>query len=1127
MTPGPEARGFHEFDRAGGRFDGETYLYLHEDVRRELGFDPEGAYRHWWFRGHAEDRYPPGLPRRRPRVADAERLLARPFGLTVWGPFEAVSGLGTAARNLAAAVRASGIAHEFRTYDVDRGHARLAEPAEATRPARYRVNLVLANADQIRHVVSLYDDAMFDDAYTIAVWAWELAAFRSDWHASVALVDEVWTNSRFELASLAASSLPVPLHLMPLPVAAPAADAHARGRGRRLFGLDDDAFVVLCPFDPGSTAARKNPEAAIRAFRDAFGADRRRVLVVKSHGATAEVREMMAREAGGQRNIRLLDARLPAPEMTLLQAAADIVLSAHRSEGFGLNIAEMLAAGRTAVATDTAGSRDFLDRETGFPVGCRPVPVGRRAGPYLADAVWAEPDHEDLVRQLRHACHAPIRDARAAVARRRMAERFSAAAIGARIAARLHALGLDRDDPAPPPVAGHGAASTDRFVPEDRRREAVVWPARLPMFSVLVDADRADRDRLIAGLRAQVYPFWEVLLHRAEPWPPPEEAGARAALRLADLRIRLVERPAGVAAPAPEVGSGAFLVALPEGCDLDGAFLLSAARRLDAEATPDLLLLAASPAPVAVRRKAALLEPAPDRTVRPDAAVSIRATDPSFLETASVASAGEPRHAGPVDTATVPADGFAELARKVLRGDTAEHVVLISAAVRFDDAGWLAALLSPAQGAATAAVTPIFAVDSLAVLATTRTVLRRVAAAPDHERGAQDPAACFGRLGLPVVPVAVDGAVLGAPAATERDRMPAPDEHRRLVRESGLLDPDHYLAAAPDVAASGTDPVAHYCEHGWRENRSPNFYLDPAWYRQRYMDAAADPLDPLLHYLRHRRSGVRPSNRFDPAFVRWTLHLGPDEDPLAVFLRRRRDEDIAPVPGFDPVFYRRSRRDLAYRRTDPFEHYVRHGTREGANPSAEFDTAFYRSRHRTGSSRGGDADEAPLLHWLANRDRPGILTSWRDALLVRFAEARRAGDDALDVGFAWYDGLPQSVDELRALLGDPTLDALPFRLVLRNEALASQPGLPSRMAALIRGPYEDEAEDDDVCDRLAECLADPRCLRTADGMVVIGVSPGIETARAVSWAERLAGRLLATSGRAVTVRTAGGRGRAR
>ena len=58
---------------------------------------------------------------------------------------------------------------------------------------------------------------------------------------------------------------------------------------RSRLGLPEDALVVLTVFHLGSAFARKNPLAAIAAFRKAFGDAPDRVLVIKliDNGAQA------------------------------------------------------------------------------------------------------------------------------------------------------------------------------------------------------------------------------------------------------------------------------------------------------------------------------------------------------------------------------------------------------------------------------------------------------------------------------------------------------------------------------------------------------------------------------------------------------------------------------------------------------------------------------------------------------------------------------------------------------------------------------------------------------------------------------------------------------------------------
>ena len=72
------------------------------------------------------------------------------------------------------------------------------------------------------------------------------------------------------------------------------------------------------------------------------------------------------------------------------------------------------------------------------------------------------------------------------------------------------------------------------------------------------------------------------------------------------------------------------------------------------------------------------------------------------------------------------------------------------------------------------------------------------------------------------------------------------------------FDAEYYCLRYPDVAAAGVDPLAHYIEFGWRENRRPSEIFDGVAYLKAYDDVRAAGIDPLVHYLRFgRREGRR------------------------------------------------------------------------------------------------------------------------------------------------------------------------------------------------------------------------------------------------------------------------------
>jgi glycosyltransferase involved in cell wall biosynthesis len=88
-----------------------------------------------------------------------------------------------------------------------------------------------------------------------------------------------------------------------------------------------------------------------------------------------------------------MDQHLPRAGLWALVAAADCMLSLHRSEGYGFAIAEAMALGRAVVATGWSGNMDFMTGPGAFMVPYRLVPAHDPQEIYdIPGASWAEPD---------------------------------------------------------------------------------------------------------------------------------------------------------------------------------------------------------------------------------------------------------------------------------------------------------------------------------------------------------------------------------------------------------------------------------------------------------------------------------------------------------------------------------------------------------------------------------------------------------------------------------------------------------------------------------------------------------------------------------------------------------------
>src|SRR5262249_47730356 len=147
-------------------------------------------------------------------------------------------------------------------------------------------------------------------------------------------------------AAVAARS-PVPVLRMPLAVTVTPTD----GLGRDHFGLPRGHFLFLVMYDALSVQERKNPLAAIQAFRRAFVGSADAGIVIRVNHASqrpddvTEVRRAVAATAGAV----LIDRPMSREDALTLQRACDCLVSLHRAEGFGLNIAEAMLLGKPVV----------------------------------------------------------------------------------------------------------------------------------------------------------------------------------------------------------------------------------------------------------------------------------------------------------------------------------------------------------------------------------------------------------------------------------------------------------------------------------------------------------------------------------------------------------------------------------------------------------------------------------------------------------------------------------------------------------------------------------------------------------------------------------------------------------
>jgi glycosyltransferase involved in cell wall biosynthesis len=352
-------------------------------------------------------------------------------------------GLGAAARGYARALEAAEVPVSTLSLSLDHlqsptvvqaGYGRHAFE-DISHQGQHGFELICVNPDELERFVETLGPASFSGR-RIGVWGWETNRIPDRWAPAFAFVDEIWVYSRFVAENLAPVS-PVPVIALPPPVSAP----QQLPEPDRL-GLPEN-FIFLFAFDYSSTLQRKNPVGLIEAFKRAFGEGSGPQLLIKTLNAprlpldAAEV--MWATE--GRRDIHVIDRSLTAVQRDALMLACDCYVSLHRSEGFGLTLAEAMAVGKPVLATRYSGNTDFMNDANSYLVDYELTEVGAGVAIYPADGEWAEPSIEHAAQLMRQIYADPEAAARVgARAREDIARELSPAATGAAMRRRLEAL---------------------------------------------------------------------------------------------------------------------------------------------------------------------------------------------------------------------------------------------------------------------------------------------------------------------------------------------------------------------------------------------------------------------------------------------------------------------------------------------------------------------------------------------------------------------------------------------------------------------------------------------------------------------------------------------------------------
>lgn len=330
--------------------------------------------------------------------------------IVVAGLMRTASGIGEAARACSGAFEALGINHTCVDLSPTFGQVDMPEiGALGPMPTSKTGTLILhLNAPETTAGLAALGLTRCRKWRIVGHWVWELEAAPASWAGATRYLSEIWTPSAYSAKALAPLT-DLPIYVVPhrvVPQPQPSSSI------REAFGLNGKQHIVLAMMDGRSSFARKNLSGTLAAFTEALGDQPDWHLVLKTRNfsevsdpeATSQLEKIRA-----DPKITLIDNSLTRTQLTDLMHTCDIFLSLHRAEGFGLTMAEAMAAGKPVIATGWSANTEFMDDMSSVLIPATTVPVNDPSGLYGGGKglQWAEPDHNEAVTALRYFAKSP------------------------------------------------------------------------------------------------------------------------------------------------------------------------------------------------------------------------------------------------------------------------------------------------------------------------------------------------------------------------------------------------------------------------------------------------------------------------------------------------------------------------------------------------------------------------------------------------------------------------------------------------------------------------------------------------------------------------------------------------
>lgn len=352
-------------------------------------------------------------------------VLSKSLPVVVAGMFRTGNGIGQSARGCFEALEAAGVNPVAVCTSGWLDQVDMDAYVDLGRMPDDHEGILILHANPPETELLLYQLGLnrFKSWTVTGYWAWELPVLPEHWSHSARQLSEIWVPSQFVEDAV---SRDVDIDVRNIPLKA-SSSFEANGKA-----TPTSAIHVLVMADGRSSFERKNVKDAIEVFQRAFTGDAEARLTLKCRNLSeaGDSARQIAMSAEGDERIQLIDETLHRNELLSLMAKCDVLLSCHRSEGFGLHLAEAMVMGKCVLATGWSGNLDFMTPENSVLLPYDLVPVEDPDGIYQAHpkAKWAQIRVEEAAELLRNIAEDVDKRRRLGDAARRITTRLDGSA---------------------------------------------------------------------------------------------------------------------------------------------------------------------------------------------------------------------------------------------------------------------------------------------------------------------------------------------------------------------------------------------------------------------------------------------------------------------------------------------------------------------------------------------------------------------------------------------------------------------------------------------------------------------------------------------------------------------------